>query len=653
MPAVPSTNIKGADGQRGLDGRDGINGRDGYTPIKGIDYFDGINGKDGKTPIKGIDYFDGSDGYTPIKGVDYFDGINGIDGKTPIKGVDYFTETEIDQISSEAAEKLKVPQDLTDRLAELEKENKNQERDIRLLKLAAEGHLYTIEEDTEEAYSKDIAINTLPYATIDSIGGKTVVRNQLFHFADRITNTYRVVDNRLIIEDYVPSFVGQFDTLEAVTVPINHKYLFICNDNRLTNVRLRLPAQSLYIDGDTVFESVSDRIEVALRAREADKVINYDTKLSLIDLTQWFGAEVANTITTPEQAYALGLPRDYIPYDEGTLISADVESVVSKGRNLFKLENENWEPKPYNEYKLHLPPGNYSVALEYNLCNKSNNPLIGDYVVVINVSSLNLNWFVDTKVYLGHTGTPTKPTTFRFSVNDGESVSLYVYAAGKTTGLDFVSILSTLFGHIQINAGDTPLPYAPYFLTQYPIPEAIKNLPGYGWSAGSVYNEVDIENKQYIQRVGSYTLNGTEVWVKTAVTGDDYQGFAIASNSINAYDGRGVIVNTRFLHSAVETVPNTCNQNTGTYGIRFTIGKDIAPNGETKEFKDWLVTHPLEIHYRIAEPIVTDISDIFPNDFTEIEVEAGGTITFKQSELELPVPNKETYMIKLGGCANE
>ena len=52
----------------------------------------------------------------------------------------------------------------------------------------------------------------------------------------------------------------------------------------------------------------------------------------VIDLTQWFSGDttILNTITTPGEAYALGVPRDYIPYNAGEIISADCDAVVSK-----------------------------------------------------------------------------------------------------------------------------------------------------------------------------------------------------------------------------------------------------------------------------------------------------------------------------------
>lgn len=50
----------------------------------------------------------------------------------------------------------------------------------------------------------------------------------------------------------------------------------------------------------------------------------------------------------------------------------------------------------------------------------------------------------------------------------------------------------------------TPSAYSPYSFDTYPIPDAVKALPGYGWSAGSVCNEIvrRADGWDYVQRVG-------------------------------------------------------------------------------------------------------------------------------------------------------
>ena len=56
------------------------------------------------------------------------------------------------------------------------------------------------------------------------------------------------------------------------------------------------------------------------------------------------------------------------------------------------------------------------------------------------------------------------------------------------------------------------------------------------------------------------------------------------------------------------------------------------------------------LYYELATPIVTDISTMIPDDFLRnIEVEAGGSVTFKNGNdnYHIPVPNEEEYIVKL------
>lgn len=56
------------------------------------------------------------------------------------------------------------------------------------------------------------------------------------------------------------------------------------------------------------------------------------------------------------------------------------------------------------------------------------------------------------------------------------------------------------------------------------------------------------------------------------------------------------------------------------------------------------------LYYELEKPIVTDISSLIPDDFLRnIEVEAGGSVTFKNSNDSylIPVPSEEEYIVKL------
>lgn len=68
----------------------------------------------------------------------------------------------------------------------------------------------------------------------------------------------------------------------------------------------------------------------------------------------------------------------------------------------------------------------------------------------------------------------------------------------------------------------TPSAYSPYSLDTYPIPDAVKALPGYGWSAGNLCNEIvrRADGWDYIQRVGLPATTDGHTALDTPTTTD-------------------------------------------------------------------------------------------------------------------------------------
>lgn len=190
--------------------------------------------------------------------------------------------------------------------------------------------------------------------------------------------------------------------------------------------------------------------------------------------------------------------------------------------------------------------------------------------------------------------------------------------------------------------------------TAYPIPEAIRNLPGYGWSAGTAKNYVDYENKKYVQCVNSVDL-GTLGW-KINTT----------SSVGNHFYGSVKHLNFKYLGAFGTTVYNAlCSKYiTVARSSNVFVDKTLTIDGVNVvsqiQVKDTAYTDAAEfkqamqgviLYYELEKPIVTDISTLIPDDFLRnIEVEAGGTITFKNSNgdsYRIPVPSKEEYVVKL------
>ncbi len=142
----------------------GANGKDGYTPQKGIDYFDGADGKDGYTPIKNIDYFDGKDGKDGINGID---GKDGKDGVIPAEDLAQITEN-ANKIALQSAE-----------IVALQKMETDHDERIEVLEKLSNGVLWDSVTDDTEAYTKAIPKGAFGKATVNSIGGKCIVENQI------------------------------------------------------------------------------------------------------------------------------------------------------------------------------------------------------------------------------------------------------------------------------------------------------------------------------------------------------------------------------------------------------------------------------------------------------------------------------------------
>lgn len=200
-------------------------------------------------------------------------------------------------------------------------------------------------------------------------------------------------------------------------------------------------------------------------------------------------------------------------------------------------------------------------------------------------------------------------------------------------------------GVIEVAVGDTA----------YPIPEPIRNLPGYGWSAGTAKNWVDYENKKYYQCVDSVDL-GTLTWMKTSSQSSvgDYFYAPVSAIGFKRLGSFGITVHN-ILCSKYITVARNPNA---------FVDKTIVLDGDSTavsqiQVKDTAYTDATAfkqamqgviLYYELETPIVTDISSLIPDDFLRnLTVEAGGSVTFKggNDDYRIPVPSEEEYIMKL------
>lgn len=176
------------------------------------------------------------------------------------------------------------------------------------------------------------------------------------------------------------------------------------------------------------------------------------------------------------------------------------------------------------------------------------------------------------------------------------------------------------------------------------VPAEVKALPGYGWSAGSVYNYIDYENKKFVQKVGvvdmgtiTYTYSATAAAFGFGVSGSSNP--ATRNNVCGKYDAYNWFSGTT---AVIANYPDKAiYRQIGTMSW-FLKDSDYGPDDATALAADLSGVY---LYYELATPVETDISEYLTDNITEAS--GAGTLTFENSngtDYHLPVPVKAEYV---------
>lgn len=317
---------------------------------------------------------------------------------------------------------------------------------------------------------------------------------------------------------------------------------------------------------------------------------------------------------------------------DGEIVSAGTEEIVEQGRNLW---NEVWGVGSINSSSGNDEGGTASIYSKNYIPIIPNSTYIFVYAGSASFENVKTRFYDHSKNYIGY--------------NDNNGQTVYPNRA-FITPLNAAYVRFTLppgYGNVYKNdialiAGSSGT-YAPFHRNVYQIPEVIKALPGYGWSAGTARNYVDYENKKYVQCVNSVDL-GTKNWLM--YKDGDYTPFFYLNGISDIRGGTPNFLCSKYQYAKIGVTDNV----TGLYVLESTIVRvrDTAYTDATA-FKQAM--QGVILYYELANPIVTDISSILPDDFLRnMEVEALGSVTFKKSNgdsYRIPVPSEEEYIVKL------
>lgn len=415
-------------------------------------------------------------------------------------------------------------------------------------------------------------------------------------------------------------------------------------------------ADSLPEDYVTAVGKIAENTAEIGRVKMSDKELKRRVD-ALFDIGQGIthrfetDSETAYAKTVPTGAKLMGVKSigGHSEVIDGEIVSAGTEEVVEQGKNLFDYTDKTYHGANVNKVENGVIYTKGLTTTALNIPTIAENKYTLSFKVKSNAANQSgLRWSLQKgkNTSYAHDSSLIKSEVGYTANTEYQAVATFV----ATT--DFVS-LCTIVGmvyDVQLELGDTATDYSPFYQTEYPIPEAIKALPGYGWSAGTARNYVDYENKRYVQCVSSVDL-GTLSWVAGVGGKVSFQTSQVTGQKLTKnYSVPPNIICSKYstktqneLWGHINVTGITADANTDGY-----IDVNDTSYTDATAFKQAM--QGVTLYYELANPIVTDISTMLTDDFLRnLTIEAGGSITFKggNDDYRIPVPSEEEYIVKL------
>lgn len=518
-------------------------------------------------------------------------------------------------------------------------------RRVNALYSIGQGITHRFETDSETAYAKTVPTGG-KLMSVKSVGGRSIMFNQMANVADIVDETFDFYYSEVLFSGNRPKWTKGHKYLFEFYVKSNiEPFTTSIGYSNKESVAYNLDGESfsnvvtgrkllLFTPDDSLIDSGYQYIGLRPVRYDTQKRCTISVKnLMIFDLTSMFGS--GKEPSTVEEFEAM-FPNEYYPYNAGEVVSAGTESIIEQGKNLFDYTDKTYHGANVSKVENGVI---YTKGLTTTVLNIPT--IVGSkYTLSFKVKSSGANqgglrWSLQTgkNTSYAHDSSLIKLEVGYVANTEYQAVATFV----ATT--DFVSLCTIMLMvyDVQLENGDIATDYSPYYQTGYPIPDAIKALPGYGWSAGTARNYVDYENKRYVQCVQSvdlgtleWLLDGNNWWYNTKIPKGLSDSNAICNKR------------TYVLKGDTGNETQWCHSGGGYFEVYVT---DVTTSADVSKKLSGVI-----LYYELATPIVNDISSLIPDDFLRnMEVEAGGSITFKggNDDYRIPVPNEEEYVVKL------
>lgn len=532
-------------------------------------------------------------------------------------------------------------------------ENRKQENRISALLKLNKGQTYDILPAEGEAASRT-APSGAKYVSVDKVGGKSIVWNQLLDYtkAPKTTTDNGITYQNNMDGTFTATGTANDNHYSYIGIPVN----VVANHTYLSLSTQPGSAGKSYLTGEVINKNAYDRGDGAIASAkatgtaylvaqyyEAGQTVSGEiAKPQLYDLTQMFGAGNEPTI---EQFKKMFDTKIY-PYNSGEIISSTTANVELEGKNLW----DDTDPA----FTKVLTNSGFVYDGKQWITSKVL------YIAAQTQIAKGATFSYDIKCAEGINA------RFKFTMSNGNNIStqdfisdgswkhhsLYLPYDVHTVYIDYSSRGACEIKNIQLERGTPETAYSSY--TKQSITTGFPELR----SALAAHDYIDMDGGQVHRKIKSVRIDGnTPIYsvrtdqdncCRVVFTPESSPGIVISeeptipTNIIS--DKLATITHNNYwsadAYTGIEAYPGYAS-----ISMRLQDRTDL----DTKEkVSAWLADNPTTVYYETESDELTDVT--IPEALTEwLPVEAGGTVTFRNSDesKQLAVPNAVSWVRKL------
>lgn len=535
------------------------------------------------------------------------------------------------------------------------------QQDIANIKALLKGDMYTYQKDSSSNLVKTVPSNAMPYAGIESVGGKTIVWNQLVVMSNQtaVRNgiTYTTTSDGTVVINGTSTAIADYAQRFVDAVPtIGHVYwLRGCPANSSASTYyLNTNNGACYADGLRFTANSSTSRSIHIRVESGVTANNVTFKVQFTDLTLMFGSGNEPTLEECRTMF----PAEYYEATAGEFLTIYPKWIRSRSKNLLYSNKSSdsgfggltWLMQDDGSIVLNGTP-TYNAFIEFpalstwkwdgvSPCWLSGCPsggssdtyallVVGDYDEIHETMAYSKSDYgngVALENNDEHSVLENRELHYRIYVADGYTCNNLVFRP-------------------QLEYGTSATEFVPFFQKQILIDENVRNMDGYGWSVGTVHNTTDFEMKRTVKFVNSVDL-GTLNWY--SVDSGDVRYFY--TDDLNT-----LIVPSTSNIATVSYMPKTwSNVTSGTADKSIAVNTDgrlavydSSMQEETSaSFKQLM--DGKELRYEAKRGTIVDLSN-YLDDNNTIQVSGGGRIVIESQDWKYnaDMPSTIEYMIDL------